>query len=280
MSVRTRSLAVLTGAVTAVSLCAAGGGTAAAQAPQFRSITIVMNQGSIKVSSHRVHAGTIAFSVLDRDQQHSHQVQVARLHKGYSLQQFGSDLGKAFAGKVKYVRRVDRRVTFRGGVATRAHRPGQFTVKLTAGKYLLLDTDSNAFTHLTVVGKTSARPYVPHQARITALSYGFKLDGKLPSTGAVKLYNVSDQPHFIEFQRVKNSTTRRQVARFVHHPTSGNPPWARHGGLSTGVISPYRHQVVSYHLPTGKYLLACFWPDDDSGMPHFFMGMWKLVHIG
>jgi hypothetical protein len=32
-------------------------------------------------------------------------------------------------------------------------------------------------------------------------------------------------------------------------------------------------------VPAGKYLLACFWPDDDTGMPHFFMGMWKLVRV-
>jgi hypothetical protein len=279
MSIRTRSLAVLAGAATAVSLCAATGVTAAAHAPQFRAVTVIMNQNSIKPSAHRVHAGTIVFSVVDRDQQHAHQLQIARLHKGYSLQQFGSDINKAFAGKVKYVRRIDHRVTFRGGVAARAHRPREFTVDLTAGRYLLLDTDGNGLSMLTVFGKTSSRPYVPHQAQVTALSYGFKLDGKLASTGSVKLSNVSDQPHFIEFQRVKDSTTRRDIARYVHHPSPGKPAFALRGGMSTGVISPYRHQVVSYHLPAGKYLLACFWPDDDSGMPHFFMGMWKLVRI-
>jgi hypothetical protein len=70
------------------------------------------------------------------------------------------------------------------------------------------------------------------------------------------------------------------VARYVKHPSPGKPPWAIRGGLNTGVISPYRHQVVAYHLPAGKYLVACFWPDDDTGMPHFFMGMWKLIRIG
>ena len=31
--------------------------------------------------------------------------------------------------------------------------------------------------------------------------------------------------------------------------------------------------------PRGKYLVACFWPDYITGMPHFFMGMWKLINL-
>jgi hypothetical protein len=279
MSMRNRAVAVVAAAATAGSVVALSA-VAGAQTPQFRSVTVTMSQNSITVSSHRVHAGTVQFTVLDKDQQHAHQLQIARLHKGYTLQQFGSDIGKAFAGNVKAVRRVDNRVTFRGGVAARAHRPGVFTVDLAAGRYLLLDTDGNGLSWLKVGGTSASRPYVPHQAQITALSYGFKLDGRLPSTGAVKLDNVSDQPHFVELQRVQDSTTPQQVARYVKHPSPGKPPWAIRGGLNTGVISPYRHQVVAYHLPAGKYLVACFWPDDDTGMPHFFMGMWKLIRIG
>jgi hypothetical protein len=37
---------------------------------------------------------------------------------------------------------------------------------------------------------------------------------------------------------------------------------------------------MTYDLPAGKYFIACFWPDYFTGMPHFLMGMWKLVTIG
>jgi hypothetical protein len=37
--------------------------------------------------------------------------------------------------------------------------------------------------------------------------------------------------------------------------------------------------MLSYDLPAGEYLLACFWPDRFTGMPHFFMGMWKLINL-
>jgi hypothetical protein len=25
--------------------------------------------------------------------------------------------------------------------------------------------------------------------------------------------------------------------------------------------------------------VMCFWPDDETGMPHAFMGMWKLISL-
>jgi hypothetical protein len=37
--------------------------------------------------------------------------------------------------------------------------------------------------------------------------------------------------------------------------------------------------MLRYDLPRGEYLIACFWPDRLTGMPHAFMGMWKLVQL-
>ena len=37
--------------------------------------------------------------------------------------------------------------------------------------------------------------------------------------------------------------------------------------------------AATLYLPPGKYLVACFWPDYFTGMPHVAMGMWKLVTI-
>jgi hypothetical protein len=32
-------------------------------------------------------------------------------------------------------------------------------------------------------------------------------------------------------------------------------------------------------MPAGRYVVACYWPDDDTGMPHAFMGMFKLITL-
>jgi len=50
-------------------------------------------------------------------------------------------------------------------------------------------------------------------------------------------------------------------------------------GADSGVVSPNRDQLLTLNLPAGKYLVMCFWPDYFTGMPHFFMGMWKLVTL-
>ena len=47
----------------------------------------------------------------------------------------------------------------------------------------------------------------------------------------------------------------------------------------SGVVSPGKSQLFDYDLPAGKYFIACFWPDYFNGMPHFLMGMWKLVTL-
>jgi hypothetical protein len=152
-------------------------------------------------------------------------------------------------------------------------------IDLTAGHYYVADTDGQGLAALNVRGTEGKQPVVAHQGMITAHSYGFEAT-KLPTSGWLKVRNISDQPHFIEMTRVKESTTGRDVARAVHHPSEHSPTWVMHAGTDSSVISPYRHELLYYRLPAGKYLVACFWPDDDTGMPHFYMGMWKLVRLG
>ena len=87
----------------------------------------------------------------------------------------------------------------------------------------------------------------------------------------------SDQPHVVIFQHVKDGTTARQVRRALR--SQQQPPWLLKANTSTGVLSPNRREVFHYNLPAGRYLLLCYWPDDDTGMPHYLMGMWKLVNL-
>jgi hypothetical protein len=263
-------------AVSGIAITAATTATAAAATP---TVTVHMTKHSVRLSRTHVHAGTIAFRVVSGDHRF-HEMQVVRLRHGYTLQHAQADFGKAFSGNVKAIRRLDRNVAFKGGApAHRSGYPGQVYISLPAGHYYVFDQDGQGLASLDVRGTEGNLPRVPHSGEITANTYGFQVS-HLPRSGWVKIRNVSDQPHFIQMTRVKNSTTRRQVARVAHHPSNRQPSWILHAGTDSGVISPYRHEVLHYRLPAGKYLVACFWPDDDTGMPHFFMGMWKLVRIG
>lgn len=274
---RSAALIAVAGAAVATVTGAAGAADAAA-AGHVHHVTARMTAKSIHLNvGNTVHAGTVAFKAVSADGAR-HELQIVRLHKGYTLQQAESDLNKSFGGDVKAINRIDHNVSFRGGAPAKPGKPGYVTVDLNKGRYYLVDQDGGGLSWLNVRGTANRAP-VAHKGWITATSYNFVTSKVLSNSGVMNIGNISDQPHFVELQRVANGTTHKEVAAFFKHP-AGNPSWIRHAGTDSGVISPYHHEYLSYNLPSGEYLVACFWPDDETGMPHAFMGMWRLVHLG
>lgn len=271
------AVALGSAAVTALGLVTAG----AADASPGRVPTVVahMSNKSISLSTgHVMRPGRVVFKVVSRNG--GHFLQLARLRHGYSLQQAGKDINKAFRGDVAAVRRVDHGVGFRGGARARPQHPGRFSVSLGAGHYVLLDQNGPAADFLTVKGKARPHRTIQHSGTITAFSYGFGNHPQvLPRAGWMRMNNRSDQPHFVEVHRVKSGTTGAMVHHFIKSGTQGKPKFLLRRNTQSGIISPYRGELLRYNLPAGKYLVACFWPDDDTGMPHFFMGMWKLIRL-
>jgi hypothetical protein len=281
MSVRTRvgAVAVAGAACTALAVVApAGVASAAPSAGSPPTVTVTMSKSSIKFGkNNQISAGTTLFKIVSAGGQHD--LQLVQLHKGYSLQQAGSDIPKAFNGNVPAINRIDNNMTFLGGAGASSGHPGYLVQTLPAGTYYAFDTDGNAVVKLSVTGKGATIP-VPHQSVVTAFTYGFsQTPYALPSAGRMLFKNQADQPHFLVIQAVKQSTTNADVQKFINSGGQGNPPWALRFSTSTGAISPGVGMTWNYSVPKGKYLLACFWPDDKTGMPHFFMGMWKLVQF-
>jgi hypothetical protein len=281
MTRTTKRLAVAAlsgGAVVAAALT--GAASASASAPA-RVPTVIAHVSSKSVSlstGSRLHAGRVQFKVVTG--KGAHELQIARLKHGYSFAQAGADLGQAFSGNVAAVRRVDANISFRGGAEARPHHPGLFGVSLSAGQYVFTDQNSNAYRFITVYGKAPARRALPHNSSIGVYTYGFDATPNvLPRKGITRIFNVSDQPHFIVFQHVKKSTTNAQVAKYFRSMSDKQPSWALKANTSSGVISNGRSQTLRYSLPAGKYVIACFWPDDDTGMPHAYMGMWKVINL-
>lgn len=224
----------------------------------------------------QIHAGRTMFKVFTGLGEHV--LQIARLHRGYTYSQATADLDKAFNGNVAAVRRVDANITFLGGTPTRPNHPGAFSVWLNTGRYVFTDQNGPAHVFVNVVGTPPAhQALTPRSGSIGMFTYGFVTSQHLPSTGWVRVFDQSDQPHFVEMHHVKDFVTPRMVHNALMSP---NPPsWMLPAGSQTGVLSPNHAQVWHYSLPPGKYLIACFWPDDDTGMPHAFMGMWKLITL-
>jgi len=279
-NLRTKALA----AISATVVTFAGGVVAATPALALAPVpTVVVHVSGKSVSlstGNRMHAGRTVFKVVTRKGDHT--LQIARLRNGYTLAQAGADLNKAFGGDVRAIRRVDRNVVFRGGAEARPNKPGRFAVTLPRGKFVFIDQNSNAFTMVTVFGKIPHRQTLPNRASITAFTYGFvtaRAPAAVPHKGWFLFRNKADQPHFVEFQHVKQSTTNAQVRRFFKHGGQSQPSFALPGSYGIGVLTQGQHAGQFINLAPGKYLIACFWPDDRTGMPHAFMGMWKLIQL-
>jgi len=279
-----RTFALGAAAVTAAALSATavvGAGSASAAPPAGIPVVTVHVSGSgiTLPNGNTLHAGRIIFRVTTG--KGTHTLQIVRLHRGYSPQQFGSDIGKAFSGDTAAIGRVDDRATWRGGAETHPNKPGRFAVTLSAGHFFFVDQNSNSVAQVNVVGTVPDRPTIPVGGKITAFTYGFEsMPSTIPADGRIYFFNHSDQPHFLEMQHVKQSTTAAMVKRALSPTSQSQPTFILRGSTSSGVNSPGFGQMLKVDVPPGKYLIACFWPDRFTGMPHAFMGMWKLIQVG
>ena len=246
-------------ALTVLGLAASGvlaAPATAAPAPRDLSVkgvpTIVarMTSHHIRLSvGDSVRAGRVTFKVVTGDGR-NHALQLLRLHRGYTPRESQADFRRAFSGDVAAVNRLDDNITFLGGALTRPGKPGWFSVNLHANRLMVVDQNGPAAAVLRVHGKAPARPAVPHESRITTLSYGFDPSlTTMPATGWSLVNNHSDQPHFVVMNRVRQGTTHAMVRRFFASGGQGNPSWGLRANTSTGVISPYRSETFHYTRP-------------------------------
>lgn len=288
MGTRTTRVRAIAAAATAAALAVTGAMIAAspAEAATVKTVKVRMTDSKITFSGGgattangvtTLRAGKYHFHVVAPTGGHA--LQLLHFHNGYSPEQAQQDFVSAFSGDVAAVQRIDNGLDFRGGVGARPHHPGDMFVKLRAAQFFAVDQNGSAAAVLQVTGTAPEQPRVPHSGKYTAFTYGWGVSKHLPASGTVKIANQADQPHFLVLQRVKESTTTAKVRKFIRSGAQGNPSWALKASADSGVLSPGKSQLLTYDLPPGKYFVACFWPDYFNGMPHFMMGMWKLVHL-
>ena len=51
------------------------------------------------------------------------------------------------------------------------------------------------------------------------------------------------------------------------------------GEQDSDIVSPGHAMALHLQLPAGHYALMCFFPDPQTGMPHAFMGMVRMVTL-
>ena len=149
---------------------------------------------------------------------------------------------------------------------------------------------------LRVTGEAMASPAAgaepPTGATITMFEYGFTLDGALTvGPQVLKIANVGAQPHFTILVRPNGPVTKEQVMALLEAEMAGTP--TADAAAAAGVSNPDEWTIVGYagtlsmgatewitaDLEAGTYVLACFVPDIESGMPHAYLGMVDVVTV-
>ncbi len=259
---------------------------APAQAASVRTVTVRMSDTAITFHGGgattangvtTLRPGRYNFHVVSKSGGHA--LQLLRFQNGYTAEQAQQDFGSAFEGDVAAVQRIDNGVVFLGGASASPKNPGDMGVTLRAAQLAAVDQNGDALAPINVTGTRTKSAAMGHRGRYTAFTYGWGASKRLPRSGTVTFANQSDQPHFLVIQRVKESTTKAKVRRALRSDSRQDPPWLLKASADSGVVSPGKSQLLSYDLPAGKYFIACFWPDYFTGMPHFMMGMWKLVRL-
>jgi hypothetical protein len=113
------------------------------------------------------------------------------------------------------------------------------------------------------------------------------VDGSLSGEAqVVAITNESDQPHFLEFDKLPDGATKEDVDAVIQSFMTGTPAA---GGITENDFEPTYfvgtqsggstqwHEVA---LPAGTYFIACFVPDSNGGLPHAFEGMYDVITVG
>jgi hypothetical protein len=186
-----------------------------------------------------------------------------------------------------------------GGTGIEGKGTTDTDVELPAGRVYAVDTNAIFAAAAAKKDPTSAPkrlltiaglPYQSQLPRIsstisTTSSDTFQVTSTHLGSGQYLIRNISDTLHFVVFQPVKPGTTDADMTRAANQEQSGgmptpDPTLHSKTGVNSDVLSPGRNEIFDSALLTpGTYDLECFIADDHTGMPHFFMGMHKIVVI-
>lgn len=188
----------------------------------------------------------------------------------------------AAAASAAAMRAIHGMVTAYGG----GTKGTTWRVYLNPGTYTILGAQSTAMglakpATLTVAGipRAGVLPYT--EAAVRAIGpvgdnkWTFR-QSKAPVEW-LRFTNSSHEIHFLNMAGVKPSVTDAMVRRSF--TSDSEPKWYTGESVVFDVVSPGVSVAIKGPVTPGKYLVDCFMPSEVDGMPHAFMGMWKLVTV-
>jgi uncharacterized cupredoxin-like copper-binding protein len=206
-----------------------------------------------------------------------HHLQLVKLGKDKTAEDFMAALRShpfAFPAWVRFMGGPNAVIPGDKAVAMQNLEPGQYLL-------LCLIPNETGVPHvalgmqklLTVVpGQPRAQQQRPKaEVTITEQDFAFELSRDLRSgLRIIDVVNKGTIPHEVVLVKLMPGKSIRDFAQFGEHPV-GEPP----GQPVGGVVGLDTGQTASFtaNLEAGSYGLICFFPEPESGTPHFAKGM-------
>lgn len=184
---------------------------------------------------------------------------------------------------LKALNHVITHVTAYGGLSVKAGNSARATLLLKdPGTYVIFNDSGNVPNSphkLTVTAPAGYQGLPPADGFVVAqTNRRFSGSSVLPANGTIRFTNRStESPHFLVLSHVKEGTTRKQVIAALQ--SNGQPSFALPGEFDTDALTLGQSMDFHVNLPAGEYVQMCFFPDPQTGMPHAFMGMVRIVHL-
>jgi hypothetical protein len=207
------------------------------------------------------------------------ELQIVKPRHGATRVDLAHDVAEIGDGKPQD---VERDFVELGGALTGA----SFIQTLDPGTYYALDSNSSTvtpaqITTLTVRGTWQDAAVPKITGSITAIKEmtWSNYPASIGPAGYLDFSNDSSGTHFVVLSQLQPGTTPAQVNAELN--STSDPATSVFTGTETdsGVLSPGQRELLSYSLPKGLYAVLCFWPDDETGIPHSLMGMVRLITI-
>ncbi|MGW5421372.1 hypothetical protein [Streptomyces sp. NPDC003943] len=294
------------GAAAAVALTCATAltcvGTAQAATPKDKDRHEAVD---VRLTAHGIEApdaaegGLVHFHISTDDPQ-GRQLQVFRPHKGVSVDKVLADLTKAIdetdpANAAAGINAFNADAEALGGGFASPKVPVDVTEPISDGTVYLLDFGAfladpahPVLKSLELCDGDKDKGLAPFPKGIViteeqAAGPRFKTEDLNRAGAPILVHNGSDEIHEMEIQPVKPGTTDADVQAYFDAIAHGQqPPPSPFTGAPSGLgaISPDHTAIVqAKDLPAGTYVLLCFVPDDEAGIPHAFEGMHKVVKL-
>ena len=272
------------------------GGSAVADPAGDAPVEVLLNASGIHAPDSHA-SGLVSFRVTT-DAPGGRQLQLLRPHQGVSIDQVLHDLAGAVsdtpATAAAGIKAVQGEAEALGGAYAAPKAPEVFTEEISDGPVYLLDF--TAFladpTKPVVKSLDLCGPNGQHLARFphaivitgeTTAGPRFQTEDLDSVQGAILVHNAAPELHEVQLQPVAPGTTDAQIQAFFDAIAQGKqPPPPPFTGPPAGLsaLSPDHTALLETHgLAPGTYVLLCFIPDDESGVPHAFLGMHEVVHL-